>query len=253
MVQSVDRAMKILTLFSLDRSRLGISEISRVLQLHKATVQNLVRSLHDGGFLQQDPETRKYQLGLKIYELGVILGASLEINQKAAEPAHQLAKQARQVVHVAIKNGDSAIITLDAYPRSKPYLSSLLGPRFPMYCTALGKALLAFSEQKELDGYLKHTKLVSYTPNTITQKDELLKELEATKQRGYSINREEHLLSRGAVGAPILGRKGEVIASISLVCSPSGIIGETLDKLAREVLTTAFEISRSMGYFPSTY
>ena len=250
MIQSVHRAIKILSLFSLAKPSLGISEISRALSLHKATVQNLVRTLNNEGVLQRDPETRKYQLGLRLYEFGVILTATLEINQKASEPTHQLAIKARKVVHVAIRDGDSAIITLDAYPRSQPYLSTPLGLRFPLYCTALGKALLAYSEQEELDDYLKGLKFFAYTPNTILQKNQLLKDLEKTRQRGYSINREEHLLSRAAIGAPIFGNNGKVIACLSLVCDPLEITGENINQIAADVIGTAVEISRRMGYYP---
>jgi len=250
MIQSVHRAIKILSLFTLSKPRLGISEISRALNLHKATVQNLVRTLNDEGILQQDPETKKYQLGLRLYEFGVILTATLEINQKASEPTHQLAIKARKVVHVAIKDGDTAIITLDAYPRSQPYLSTPLGLRFPLYCTALGKALLAYMGQAELDDYLKDIKFVAYTPKTISQKRQLLNDLEKTRQRGYSINCEEHLLSRAAIGAPIFDNNRKVIAALSLVCDPLEITGENINKIAGDVISTAFEISRRMGYYP---
>ncbi|MFH1349502.1 MAG: helix-turn-helix domain-containing protein, partial [Pseudomonadota bacterium] len=86
-IQSVHRAMQVLGLFSLSTPRLGISEISRALGLHKGTVQGLIRTLVHEGFLQQDQETRKYQLGFKIYELGLIMAGSLEVNQKASNPA----------------------------------------------------------------------------------------------------------------------------------------------------------------------
>ncbi len=144
-IQSVHRAVQILSLFSCSKPRLGISEMSRALDLRKATVQGLVRTLARDGFLQQDQETRKYQLGLKIYELGVILAGALEINQKASNPAQQLAKRTRRLVHIAIPDNYSALITMDAYPRSQPFISPQFGPRAPLYCTALGKALLAMT------------------------------------------------------------------------------------------------------------
>ncbi|MFH1481189.1 MAG: IclR family transcriptional regulator C-terminal domain-containing protein, partial [Pseudomonadota bacterium] len=145
---------------------------------------------------------------------------------------------------------DSAIITLDAYPRSEPYFSRQFGPRVPLYCTALGKALLAFFEKHELNDYLERVELIAYTPNTITKRDKLLKDLEETRQRGYSINREEHLLARAAIGAPIFGREGNPVAAMSLVIDPTQIIGEPLDRMAKEVINTSMEISRYLGYFP---
>ena len=84
-IQSVQRAMKILGLFSIAKPRLGITEISNALGLHKATIQGLVRTLFEEGFLAQDPETKKYALGLKIYEMGVVLAGTLEINQKSLQ------------------------------------------------------------------------------------------------------------------------------------------------------------------------
>lgn len=251
-IQSVHRAMEILNLFTFTTPRLGISEISRALNLHKATVQGLVKTLVDGAFLRQDPETRKYELGLRIYELGFITAGNLEINRRASNPVHELAKKAQGLVHVAILQESSAVITLDAYPRSTPFLSRQFGPRVALYCTALGKIFLAYMKQTEIEAYIEGTELVSYTPNTILEKGRLLKELEETKKRGYSINREEHLLNRAAIGAPVFGRDRGVAASIALVLNPRDILGEQFEVFAKEVTDTALEISKSMGYFPET-
>jgi DNA-binding IclR family transcriptional regulator len=242
--------MQVLSLFTINKPRLGISEISRALNLHKATVQGVVRTLTDGGFLQQDQETRKYQLGLKIYELGLIQAGSLEINQRASNPAHELAKRTQSLVHIAILQNYSAVITLDAYPRSEPFLSRQFGPRVPLYCTALGKIFLAFMKRSLLEAYLEQTQFVRYTKNTIVEKDYLVKELGETRKRGYSVNREEHLLKRAAVGAPIFGRDQEPVASLSIVCNAPDIAGEKLKRLATETIDTALEISRLMGFFP---
>ena len=117
-IQSVNRAIQILGLFSLAKPQLGITEISRALKLHKGTVQGLVRTLTDQGFLEQDHYSRKYQLGPKVYELGIIRAGSLEINQKASIPAHQLALRTERLVRIATwdKNscvGNSWMSTLD--------------------------------------------------------------------------------------------------------------------------------------------
>ena len=81
------------------------------------------------------------------------------------------------------------------------------------------------------------------------EKKQLLKELEETRLRGYSVNREEHLLNRAGIGAPIFERGGRLSAAISLVGDPKYIMGEKTDALATEVMTTAMEISRNMGFF----
>jgi DNA-binding IclR family transcriptional regulator len=249
-IQSIQRAIQILGLFSLSTPRLGISEIARTLRMPKGTIQGLVGTLAEGGFLQRDDETRKYQLGLKIYELGVILSGSLEINQIASNPAYQLARQTQRLVRIAILDGDSALTTLDAYPRSQPFLSNQFGPRAPLYCSALGKALLAFFEKGALETYLEQTELVAYTRNTLTDRNRLLKELDDTRERGYSINREEHFIERAAIGATIFSRGKRLFASMCISGHPDQIFCEETEKLVEQLLEKAREISRLLGYFP---
>ena len=247
-IQSVNRALQILNLFSLNNPQLGITQISRELSLHKGTVQGLVRTLTNAGFLQRDGETRKYHLGLKIYELGIVLGGSLEINQRASAPAHSLAKQTQHLIRIAILDGDSVLVTLDAYPTPQRFFTWQFGPRAPIYCTALGKALLAFSSKQEIEAFLKRVKLISYTPNTITKKDKFMRELEETRNRGYSINQGENLLARAAIGVPIFGRSHRPVASMCIVGDPRDILGEDRESLAQKVMKTALEISRLMGH-----
>ena len=92
-IQSVNRALSLICLFTHGSPRLGITEISKAMGLPKPTVHGLVRTLVKQGFVQQDPQTRKYRLGLKIYELGIVLAGSLDINQRGAGVAYQLASQ----------------------------------------------------------------------------------------------------------------------------------------------------------------
>jgi IclR family KDG regulon transcriptional repressor len=247
-IQSVHRAIQMLCLFSVDKPYLGITEISRALGLHKATVQNLVRTMVEDGFLRQDPDTRKYQLGLRLYELGFILEETLEINQKASDLAHQLAAKTHHLVRIAILDADEALITLHAYPRTRPFIFRHFGPHVPLYCTALGKALLAFLGKDEIDAYVERVTFIPYTSNTITQKDRLLKELEETKQRGFSINREEHLMASTSIGAPIFGKEGRITASIALTGDPRNILEN--ETFSRELVVSASWISRLMGYSP---
>jgi DNA-binding IclR family transcriptional regulator len=249
-IQSVNRAIAILSLFNHRRPRLGITEISRILNLPKGTVHGLVRTLLSAGFLQQDPATRKYQLGLKLYEMGITLAVNLEINQKAVGPANKLAKSVNLVSRIAIWDGDSALITLIVDPRSNSLFVHQIGPRIPAYCSSVGKAILAFLNNEELNAYLNRTELIPYTPKTITQKERLLRELEETRQRGYSIDQEETTSGLACIGAPIFGKGGHLEASISISGDPDRFRKKQLKGLYEKLIKTAGEISRSMGYFP---
>jgi DNA-binding IclR family transcriptional regulator len=248
MIQSVKRAAEILKLFSPRTPRLGITEISEKIGIHKATAQGLVRTLVAEGFLAQDPETRKYKLGFAIYELGVALASGLKINQVSVNPAHRLAMKTGFLVRISIPDRDSAVIVMDAYPRATPFLYPQFGLRFPLYCTAMGKALLAHWEDDRIEAYCSTIELFAFTSHTISTKEELLRELAEVRRKGYAVNREEHLLSRSAIGAPIFDSGGQVIASMSIVADPSRLQGGTVESLAPLVISTAMEISQNMGY-----
>jgi DNA-binding IclR family transcriptional regulator len=248
-IQSVYRALSLLSLFGRRHPHLGVTEISRMMNLPKGTVHGFVRTLSKMKYLQQDPITRKYRLGLKIYELGAILADSLEINQKAAGPSRQLAYRTRLTSRVAVWDGDSALLTLIIDPRYHYSFVQQIGPRIPAYCSAVGKVLLAFLERQALSTYVDQTELVPHTPNTITQKEKLLKELEEIRRRGYSKDREESTPGLVCVAAPIFGRDGKLEAAISLSGDPDRVLGKQMKEFVDLLVKTAREISRSMGYF----
>ncbi len=250
-IQSVDRALQILALFSHRCPTLGVTEISQAVGLSKGTVHGLIRTLLRQGFLQQDVPSRKYRLGLKIYELGIILAGTLEINQKAAGPLTQLAKSAQLTGRVAIWDGDSVIITFDVHPRIRAVLPFRFGPRVHAYCSAMGKSILAFLDEAQVHSYLERTPLVAFTATTVTEKDKFLEELAETRRRGYALDREEAVPGIGCIGAPVFQRDGQVAGAISISGSTSRVMGEKMVEYTEELLRTAAEVSRYMGHFPA--
>jgi IclR family transcriptional regulator, KDG regulon repressor len=247
-IQSVDRAVSILSLFTHSTPRLGITEMSSALRLRKPTVQGLVRTLMKRGLLQQDPQSRKYGLGLKIYELGIVLAGSLEINQKGAGPAYQLARRTGFVAKIAIWDTDSALFTVNIEPRSHLFFIHNIGPRVAAYCSGVGKVLLAYLEPGELEGYLDRVKLEPFTVKTITDREQFRGEMKETRSRGYSMDREENVLGLACIGVPIFGLGGRIEAAMSLSGGAQDIY-EGTEGLLKELRRTSTEISRSMGYF----
>lgn len=249
-IQSVERALKILSLFSNRCPTLGVTEISRKVGLSKGTVHGLIRTLLRQGFLHQDVATRKYRLGLKIYELGMILAGTLEINQKAAGPVNQLVKTTQLESRVAIWDGDSVVITSSIHPRLRADISHQFGPRVHAYCSAIGKAVLAFLAPGQLERYLDRTPFVQFTETTVSSKSQLAAELKETRRRGYAIDREEAVQGLGCIAAPIFQYNGQVAASISLSGNVQRVLGEKMAQYAEELRKTASEISSYLGYSP---
>jgi DNA-binding IclR family transcriptional regulator len=249
LIQSVDRAADIISLFSSSRTFLGITEIASALKLNKGTVWGLVTTLEKRGFLQQDQGTRKYTIGPKLYELGMVYIAGLEINSKASRPAHRLASRTGLNARIGIWEHGAVLITLLALPKAEDSMSHQIGPRTPAYCSGVGKALLAYLEPRELKSYLKDEPLDRHTVTTIVSPEKLLKDLKKTRERGYSIAREEMIPGVAALGAPIFRRTQELAGAISISGSPETVLGERMEKFADEVVRTAAEISREMGYY----
>jgi len=248
-IQSVDRAADIISLFSSSQIFLGITEIASALKLNKGTVWGLVTTLEKRRFLQQDPVTRKYSVGPKIFELGMVYLSHVEINSKASRPLHSLASRTELNGRVGIWESDAALITLLALPRSEDSLSHQIGPRVPAYCSGVGKALLAHLEAEQIEDYLRRVDLVRHTHSTITSRDKLREDLDNTRERGYSIGREEMIPGVAALGAPIFDRKYQLAGAISISQSPEVVLGRNMKKLAAELLQTSFQISREMGCY----
>ncbi len=251
-IQSIERVSAILSLFSLERPWLGVSEIARFMGLPKTTASSLVRTLLEVGFLSQDSETRRYTLGQRLLNLGIIVEDTLEINQKAQGPAKDLAEKTGLICRVAIWDEDAALITLDVIPREVDVLARRIGPRVAAYATSHGRAMLAFLPPNDLQKYLKRIKFSAFTPFTITRKDELEKELAETRRKGYAVNNQGLVQGRASIAVPIFQRGGRVAAAISLVGSPERVLSKDLTHLVRNLQNTAAEVSRLMGYTPGT-
>lgn len=247
-IQSVQRATDIISLFCRSPQRLGVTEIAGALRLNKGTAWGLVTTLEQQGFLHQDPDTRKYGVGPRLFELGMVYVGNLEINVKGARPAQNLAARTGLTARIGILDSGSVLITHLAVPRSEDYLSHQIGPRTPAYCSAIGKAMLANMAQEELEEYLRTVQIVALTKSSITTSAQLRAEVEDARERGYAIAREEMIPGLAALGAPVYGRNRRLVGALSISETPEIVLGERLEKLGYELLRAAADISREMGY-----
>ncbi len=250
-IQSVMKALKILTSFSWKHPNLSLSEISEILKIPKPTAHGLVTTLVEAGFLKQDLATRKYALGLSVFELGMLQAETFELNQKGFSPAAKIAQATGLACRLGLWDSHDILLTATVYPSQKGAQLSPGGPRTPAYNSSLGKSVLAHLGAKELEAYLAKVEFVAFTNFTITDVNELRRDLEDTRKRGYAVDREEAVLGVACVGAPVFERAGSVVGAVSLVSSPSRILSpETLSEFGQQIIETAAEISMAMGYYP---
>ncbi len=247
LVNSLVRAIRILEAFG-HNEKMGITEISKKLDLPKSTTHDIVNTLTHEGFLEKDENNNRYRLGLKLFELGNRARANLEIRKIATPYLKELNEYFDETVHLTILDNYEVLYVecFESTKRLRTY--SVIGVRAPLHCTAVGKAIMAFQPEKEIIKVIEEKGLQRFTPNTIIKKESLMKELYKIREIGYAVDNMEHEEGVRCVGAPIWNHSGIVFASISL-SGPSQRLGlEKISAVAGRVMRVANEISRKMGF-----
>ena len=218
--QSLERGLAVLRAFTPDRPTLGISELARGLALTRSTTHRYVATLATLGYLEQDGPTRKYRLGPRVLDLGFSVLASLDLREVAAPHLRRLTDSTGHTSNLAIRD-DTDVILIDRV-RGRPgryhHLEFTLhvGSRIPAYCSATGKALLAFLPRPDLEQVLERIDLIQRGPRTLTDKRALLAELDQVRRTGIAVNDEELESALRSIAAPVRSRSGEVVAAVNI-------------------------------------
>lgn len=247
-IQSVVRAASIMEHLAGHKGGDGLSNISRELGLNKSTIHSLVTTLEKLGYVQQDQVSGKYALGLKLFELGQIVHANMDLRTIAMPHLHSLARKYQETAHLAVlSEGEVVYIDKVDSPRSIRIISQV-GGRNPAHCTGVGKVLLAGLPEEERARMVGDKKLRRFTANTITDPDKLKLHLDQVRLKGFAQDQEEIEIGLSCVAAPIKNHRGAVIAAIS-VSGPSGrIANDNISNMTDDVIDTARLISEQLGY-----
>lgn len=212
---SVRNAVKILRTFSQDVPELGISEISRRLNIPKSSVARIIWTLCEEELLSRNPVTRKYRLGLPAFEIGSVFYHEMEICQVALPILKRMAKSISGVIQLVMYDS-GGVVYLIRLPEEKDLkIVNTMGKRVPAHGTAAGKLLLAFQDSHEIERILSG-RLKPFTIHTITSPDKLRSELEKIRNAGHALSDEEFSLGVYAVAIPVYDDYGTVIAALSV-------------------------------------
>jgi DNA-binding IclR family transcriptional regulator len=248
LVQSVDRTLTILEVLSDYNDGLGITEISSLVNLHKSTVHRLLSTLMYKGYVVQDEESSKYKITFKLFELGSKKVHKLDLLEISRPYTKMLMESVNEVAHLIIRE-ETDIVYIDKVEANNTIsMASRIGKRNPMYCTATGKAILAFLPEEEIREVWNNSKVVKLTENTNTDFILFKKELQTIKNNGYAIDNEENEIGVKCVGAPIFNMSGEVVAAISVTGPVTRITDDKIDFISNEVIKITNLISKEMGY-----
>ena len=247
-INSIIRAVTILKCFSGDKKHFKISELARHLGLDRSTTYRILLSLELCGLVEKDEKAGTYALGLGAFEIGNAYLRQMDVIQISKPIMAELAQKVQETVHLAVLS-EREIVYVDKVdsPRALGVMSKI-GQRGPLYCTALGKVLLAFQPENVSEEIIRHLRLVPLTPNTITSRQKLIEELKTIRRQGYALDHREIEQEVECIGAPIRNHLGNVILALS-VSGPQRKIHTSKEKyFISEVVGAAGLISSKLGY-----
>jgi IclR family transcriptional regulator, pca regulon regulatory protein len=251
--QSLERGLAILSAFDSDRPLIGVSELSRELALSRSTAHRYIATLARLGYLQQDPDSKRYRLGPKVLDLGFSAINSMDVREISAPHLRRLSDETGHTVNLAILDGTDVVYIercRTAQPGQREIdLNLHVGARLPAYCTAMGKAILAFVPEDRREAIIERIDFVSRGPNTITDPAEFRAELERIRVSGFAVNDEELAYGLRSIAAPIQAHSGEVLGALNLaVHRTMSTMDELIARFGPAVKQTAEDISLGMGH-----
>ena len=246
-VQSIERAIAILKAFSTEKEELGVTELSRQLDLHKSTVSRLIASLQREGLVEENLVTRKYRLGMALVTLGGLVLQRLDVAQTARPLMATLSDMTQETVILAIKDDAEAVNVAQVPSPQMVKHIEWIGRRTPLHCTAVGKVLLAYSPAVEQQDFINRG-LPRYTSNTVTGPDTLCQELVRVREQGYAIGSEEFEVGLNEIAAPIRDHTGEVVASISVSGPAFRLSSDRFPSLTEDIQQSARTLSGQLGH-----
>ncbi len=249
-LKSLTKVMRVLDTFSTVERALSLAEICQRTGFPKSTTHRLLASMREAGLLDQARERDRYRLGVKLFSLGNIALANLELHREARPFVEALTRQTGHAVHLAVFDGHRAVVIHRADASTERSQPVTLIEQAPTTCTSVGKAILAFQPAPAIARVIA-AGLVRYTDATITEPEALRRDLAETRARGYARDEGEHQPGVRCIGAPIRDMTGQVIAGISVTSPMRRLPARAIAALATVVIHHADAISAALGFRPA--
>ena len=244
-VQSIDRVLDILEALSAAPQGLALSELAAATSLHASTAHRLLASLANRGYVRKDPQSGKYRLTLRLYEISRRVSSVLDLFTASKPILETLSNEVKEVIHLVERDGNDVVYLYKMEPFSRPIsITSSVGLHNPMYCTGVGKSIMAYLPEKEVRTIWEQTQVVRFTPKTIATWEELQADLALIRQRGYAIDD----LGVRCIAAPIYSWNGTPLGAMSISGPAVRMTDSAIAEFAPKLLYTAGEISESMGW-----
>lgn len=247
MVESADRLLRILESFGPRERDVSLGDVADRVELPKSSVHRLLTTLIEHRFVDRDPATRRYTLGIRLFELGSAALHERGLHGAAQPQLEDLSRSTGETCHLAVLSGIEAVYVYKIEGRSDITMSSRIGGRAPCHATSIGKVLIAWASGEQL-AVVRARQLAAYTRHTITSLKGFDTELATVRAQGFALDLEEYAEGLCCIAAPVRDYTSRVIAAIGIAGPRTRIEGERITELVGVVVHAAHQLSRNLGF-----
>ncbi|PKO21202.1 MAG: hypothetical protein CVU38_16040 [Chloroflexi bacterium HGW-Chloroflexi-1] len=247
-IRSIQKALETIELLAQAENGLSLSDLAARTGYPISTVHRLLASMFEHGYVEQDPQTKRYYLGLKILALQAQGIRRRHFGRFAFPHLNRLRQHVNETINLGVLSGQDVVYLETFVPNSSMSFYAPPGTRMPSYCTAMGKVLLAHLPPETQDALLSSLELKPFTPHTITSLPALRTELAEIAQRGYAVDNEEYAAGVRCISAPVRDHDSTVVAGVSVTVLAEQLPTERIKPTAALLTQACLDISQALGY-----
>jgi IclR family acetate operon transcriptional repressor len=243
-IQVIERAMRLLDALAAQPEPVTLKELAATTGLHASTAHRILNDLVVGRYVER-VDNGVYQLGMRLLELGSLVKGRLNVREAALSPMRSLHKLTGQTINLSVQQGDEIVYIDRAWSeRSGMQVVRAIGGRAPLHLTSTGKLFLSTIDTRQVRAYALRTGLAGHTRNSLTELDQLERELALVRRHGYARDNEELELGVRCIAAGIYDDAGKLVAGLSISAPAERLQDEWIQRLK----DTAASISESLGF-----
>ena len=223
-------------------------EVCRKSGLHRSTAHHLLRTLVVLGYLVQDPNSKTYRLGPRVFQLASSTWSEGQMAEIALPFLDELVRKTQETANLAVRKGGFAVMIEKVEGGGPLRVVNSVGSLRPIYCCAIGKVLLAWMAPGMQQEIVASLQFEAHTPNTITGRDKLKKELTRVRNAGFAIDDEEMSLGIRCIAAPVFNFSGQVVAAMGVAGPSVRVTRAKLREFAVPLQGAARQLSERLGH-----